>query len=207
MPRNFKPPADPSGPVTARAFTSLAQTEDRIRRSLNLVGDVGLTFGPEMTPVVIAGDATAIGSATYRGRRFTYSTPNAISTVGAESWFIKALDNVVLTQIRMVATSGVGIRGFLGVIDAATADPAVTTTPFALWSERFATANDLAPLVRSSFNPGVLSAGFRISTFIVQNTNVLELLVQPFLLTPLQKLAISVQGVTTLDYVISGYVY
>jgi hypothetical protein len=160
-----------------------------------------------MTPIVIAGDATAIGSSTYRGRRFAFSTQTAMVTAGNDSTYIKALDTIVITGIRAVCTAGVAIPCNLGLIDAATADPAAITTPFCIWTERFITSSDLAPLVRSAIPSGVASVGFRIATWVANVGVVADLLQEPILLTAGQKLSISHVGVATAHYNLQGYVY
>lgn len=54
-----------------KARTALSALEQKLRRQLGLVGEIGATFTPNLTPVIIAGDLREPGnSAGFNGRSF-----------------------------------------------------------------------------------------------------------------------------------------
>lgn len=92
-----------------KAITSLANIEDRLRRSLGLVGEVGTSFRPDIIPVVIADDATRPGMSTTRNRRFTVTLDCASAVVASQT--IKALAPVIIDRIHVAGvTAGVQVE-------------------------------------------------------------------------------------------------
>lgn len=53
-----------------RAVSSLGFVEEKLRRLLGLTGEIGTTFAPAMTPVIIADDARSPGNNPNKGRRW-----------------------------------------------------------------------------------------------------------------------------------------
>jgi len=74
--------------IFERAITSLAGVEERLRRSLNLVGLQQIDFQPAVTPVVLVDDATRPGCQSYRGRRWTDSALVTLTAgaLSARAW-------------------------------------------------------------------------------------------------------------------------
>lgn len=151
----------------AVAITSLNQVEDKLRRNLNLAGDVGLQFAANMTPVVLAADATSPGNATYRGRRFagnvTWNTPAAAWSIG-----FKAAESVVITDIHWASGGAAATEIVIQMTGPNTADPYTISTPFAPWAERLTGDTDYAPFLRSGLTEASVSIGATIAT-LVQN--------------------------------------
>lgn len=193
-----------SDPTVRLAITSLAQIEDKLRRALNLAGEVGLTFAPAAIPVVIAGNATDPGCATYRGRRFAGTKAPAASGAAA-SVALKAQENVVITQIAIHAAAA-GVLGFVRLASTDVAEPYAMATPFAPWTERKGPASDYAPVTTSVFWAADSTAGELVATtsLAVGRNNMLE---QPLMLTPGQFVIIRVSGAVTAGFTFSGYVF
>lgn len=92
-----------------RAITSLANIEDRLRRSLGLVGEVGTSFSPDLKPIILADDATRPGMSTTRNRRFTVTLDCASVVVASHT--IKALSSVIIDRIHVAGvTAGVQVE-------------------------------------------------------------------------------------------------
>lgn len=89
-----------------KAITSLGQIEQRLRRALNLVGEVGASVITQATPVVLVADATSPGNNDSRGRRFMLTATN-ITVAGGASGF-EFLTDVVLTRIAYAGTAAIG---------------------------------------------------------------------------------------------------
>lgn len=63
----------------AKARTALAQLEEKLRRQLGLAGEVGASFQPQLTPVLIAGDLREAGNAANHGRAFSWCRASAVA--------------------------------------------------------------------------------------------------------------------------------
>lgn len=125
---------------------NFANIEDKMRRSLGLVGEVGTEFTPHISPVVIADDATRPGCASFRGRRFAFGEDANLAIVGASSVALKALSEVIINRI------GVPNQGTAGVLIAVRYVPPDVADPYAIgapvpWIERVAVTNDVAPVL------------------------------------------------------------
>lgn len=145
----------------AVAITSLNQVEDKLRRNLNLAGDVGLQFAANMTPMVVAADATTIGNATFRGRRFAGAF--TFNWLGPNSVGFKAGADLVISRIQVQSTNA--LEYTLRLSTSADTDPYAMTTPFAPWSERLASLTDFAPLLRSAVGAAGTSLGVLVHTW------------------------------------------
>lgn len=193
-------------PGIRRAITSLGQIEDKLRRALNLAGEVQLQFTPDATPIIIAGDANLPGNATYRGRRFSWGA--TFSHVGAGSVGFKAGDVVVITSIGfMASTAGAVLTTRL--VDSAVADPYVMTTADIPFTERPASSGDVAPITRSITPAAASAVGTVVSVRLSgQSNSLVEQLPCPLVLEIGDKVihnAGSATGVSALT--ISGYVF
>jgi len=127
-----------------RPTTSLGNLVERLRRAFNLVGDVPIALGENVTTVVNAEDLTRPGYGTYRGRSFklTMDCPaGAANTYRA----LKAVDTVVLTRVCMQCDTA----GFhtVRLVTVDVPDPAGWTfNQNVVFSDRCASANDFAPV-------------------------------------------------------------
>jgi len=138
-----------------KARTSLATLEEKLRRSLGLVGEIGALFQPTLTPVIIAGDLREAGNAANLGRAFAWSNYN-----GATGWAANQYQSVrfeadsLVTQIFLNIASGAA--GVLQVwVTAPPQAPAVAPVTLAgTWVDRKMIAGDQVPLVQGV--PGVL---------------------------------------------------
>lgn len=193
--------------MTARAITSLAQYEDRLRRALGLVGEVGLYWQPDLRPVFIAGNASDPGCSSLRGRRFAA----AVNMAPGAGWSfqVKATADVVITRYAVQAT-GVGIQIALRIVSPDVVDPFAISTLFAPFTERAVTANDLAPLARSALPAAASSDGTFISTWATNAvpSPLIEAIRQPVMLQTGAKLNLQSPNVATPVFVIiEGYVF
>lgn len=201
-----------TGPL--RPLTSFGQIEDRLRRALNLVGDVGMSFSPAAIPVVSVMDATAPGNPTTRGRRFQDGVrlPN-IAAASDVALVYKAVSDVVITRVA-TSTLSAGVGHFLQYVWKGVADPAVPlATQCCLFTERNASSQDYAPMVRSSTFVNfatVLNDGKVISYQYPQNGYMVEHLTQPLFMEAGTKLYVTlaaIAGTANSTCILSGYVY
>lgn len=197
--------SDPTGGVR-RAITSLGQIEDKLRRALNLAGEVQLQFTPDATPIIIAGDATAPGSATYRGRRF--SSGASFAHAGAGSVGFKAGDVLVITSIGfMNSTAGVVLT--TRIADSSIADPYAMTTADIPFTERSNSSGDVAPITRGAYPAAASAIGTVISVRLSgQSNSLVEQLPCPVVLEVGDKIIHNAAGATgTSALTIAGYVF
>jgi hypothetical protein len=193
--------------VTARAVTSLNQIEDKLRRSLDLVGDVGLQFTPSMDTVVVGADLTAIGNATYRGRRFAMS--QTLAGAPPSSWAMKATDEIVITSISMRnQTAAANILMQVNLALASTTDPYAINTAFAPWVERATSLSDFAPVLRSAVVGAAFGVGNTIYSAGTAGQNQELLITQPIFLNIGDKLGFTSSNWNgTWTFNLTGYVY
>lgn len=132
-----------------RAITSLSHIEDRLRRALGLVGEVGATFTPGAIPVVQVFDATAPGNNLQRGRRFhcSYHDTGAAVNVIRKFRFNQA---VVIDEMILHATAFSAGSLQLRIIPRGAADAGVTygtiATFLSNWAEGPSSTTDKPPV-------------------------------------------------------------
>jgi energy-converting hydrogenase Eha subunit A len=150
--------------LVTRAITSRGTIEDRLRRSLNLVGEVGATFSPAATPIIIAADATIPGCSTDRGRRFSASC-SAIVPTNPGTAGIEARRDLVITGLRIKGSGAIATVLTTRIVAAGTAaDFAMTAAGVGLanfgsaWVERPASNNDFPP-VFAGYNAATFATG------------------------------------------------
>lgn len=170
--------------AVARAITSLGTIEDRLRRALNLAGDVNAQFTPAAIPVIQAFDATIPGCATDRGKRFALGITQlgaAVNTTGFE-----ARRDVVITSMRYAGTTALTtVISARILVPGTTADFAMDATGGTIvnygssWVERPASNNDLPPIIAGQ-SAGTFATGKRICCFPPQGTVWTEILKAPF---------------------------
>lgn len=130
-----------------KAITSLQEIEGRIRRMFRSAGNIGATWKPDLTPVMIAGDLTSPGASDLRGRRFMATV--YVAAPGANTLFgWKAQTDIVIDSLFCDATTtGLASWMLYGPEDA---DPTVnmlSQNTFWCESSRF---GDAAPLLNSN---------------------------------------------------------
>lgn len=150
-----------------KAKTALQEIEARIRRLFGGVGDIGLTWQPQLTPVVIAGDLTGGGSQSLRGRRFGFGEwkPSANPATSTTVNTIRFQVDCVVTHLFGEAAAGAGgimLRfGLFGPGDAVDSTP--IDAPSGRWLEG-SVVNEPAPILVGSggsiatANPGNIIA-------------------------------------------------
>jgi hypothetical protein len=154
--------------TSVRAVTALSQIEDRLRRYLDLVGEVNTQFAPNAIPVVIVGDASEPGNNLVSGRRFA-GTVLATSAV-ASTVAIKFGQDAIIDGMEVWAsTAGADISFHVAPADAG-ADPFAIATLFASWRELNTRTADRAPLFSSAVNAGA-GLGNGIWRALVQTQN------------------------------------
>lgn len=130
-----------------RATTALATLEEKLRRALGLAGQIGASFDPRLTPVIIAGDLREPGNASFSGRHFAMG---AYATYTAPYQSISFPVDVLLTSLRIwVQTAG----QFNAYITGPGVAPASNPVPFqniGTWSDRKGGSTDLTPFLIST---------------------------------------------------------
>lgn len=189
------------------ARTSYSQYEERIRRLLNIVGELPVELGQTLVPTIIVGDATAPGMPQWRGRRFAYATTFTAGAAWSMTW--KAQSPVVITRFAVQAT-GVALLIDLRVAAPSIGDPYAITTQAGLFTERTASNSDAPPLLQSAAPAADVAIGARISCY---NTNavpspLVEMLRQEVMLETDGKIQVrSPSNATPVQLVIEGYVF
>lgn len=141
--------------------SALQGIEDRLRRLYGLAGDLGVTFEPNVTLSVDAGDLLGPGSNLYRGRRWWYQsvTDTALaSTVSGLSFSAPT----IIEQIWVSALSANLMPFSIGLVDPS-GGPIPTPFRTVFWSELYSdnTVNQNPPMTNSGFQAGT-AAGVRI---------------------------------------------
>jgi hypothetical protein len=191
-----------------RAITSLAQIEERLRRALGLVGDVGATFTPNITPVIIAGDASAPGNPSFRGRRFQFGL-KGITTSAANTWGLKAAGDIVITRIWHVGTANLSTQISWFLIAPGIADDFAITNAVTPFVERNVSANDLAPLLTAASGGavGVFTTGRMFARHGSQSGGV-DVSKGGIMLPTGGRIQVTTSAAVVDDYVLlEGYVY
>lgn len=189
-----------------RVIPALGDFEARLRRVLGLVGEVGSTFQPTLTSVLIADDLRSVGNPEYRGKRFAWGQGNV--TVGAAGRVgIRALDAVVLTRVRfqchMASLGTVTARKSVGAT--------IGTYPLREvgWRDRSAADTDVAPLESTSTLQASSTQGVNLGQWTCQTGGpapVLEL--RDVFLGAGQQFYLNInQAATSFGWQIEGYVY
>lgn len=129
----------------AKARTALAQLEEKLRRQLGLAGEIGTTFVPELTPVLIVGDLREAGNAANVGRSFMWHS----TAMGAATYqSVRVETDVLITHIFMAGSNAAANNApvFLTVPGQA---PAVAVTTLAgTWCDRKTISGDQVPLTQ-----------------------------------------------------------
>jgi len=152
----------------ARALTALAQLEEKLRRQLGLAGEVGATFQPQLTPVIIAGDLRDAGNAANQGRWFRWTFGNG-GAFGNAYQSLRFEQDSLVTALDFCWAQPGETQCYLTARDQASAVAPVTLA--GTWTDRKMIAGDQAPLTQGvlgvltgtdgspqnrifSFNPG-----------------------------------------------------
>ncbi len=135
-----------------KARTALAQLEEKLRRQLGLAGEIGASFEPKLTPVVIAGDLREAGNAANQGRAFAWAFHGAVGG-WANNTSLTAAADVYIDQIMLGNAGALQlVRCWITAPDQA---PAVATpTICGSWTDRKRVGADQVPLF---FGNGVLT--------------------------------------------------
>ena len=145
------------GKIT-RAVSSLQQIEERLRRALGLVGDIGTRFDPKAIPVVISADATEVGNNIVKGRAFAGIVRASLAVAGGVVF--KFPNACIVDAIGCtVTTAAVDINLNLAPADAG-ADPIATATLFASWIELNEQNASRAPVFCSAMAALVANGNF-----------------------------------------------
>lgn len=150
------------------AKIALANIEQKLRRQLGLVGNIGATFTPNLTPVIIAGDLREPGnSAGFTGRSFAAAFVGAGG--GANLFFSWRADAPLLIEEIWceLAAAGHTITWYLSIPGATPG--VVATVPTGTYVDDKQT-NELVPIQRSAgagagFGPLTGTASADTTTF------------------------------------------
>ena len=86
-----------------RAVSSLGDVEERLRRSLNLVGLISTDFSPEVVPVTIVDQADRPGCNVARGRFWSDVINSALATATINSYVLFATDPQIIKSVTIGA--------------------------------------------------------------------------------------------------------
>lgn len=150
-----------------RAVTALANVEDHLRKLLKLAGNIGASFEPKITPVIIAGDLREAGLSSFTGRHFAYISPNLTGTnnTAFQCHGLTFPSAVLIDEIFAVGLPPSSRIGAYQVCaDTATAMPGMVAAE-GVWLEGRKTAlGDVTPINVSSTTALVLgAAGFPVN--------------------------------------------
>jgi hypothetical protein len=135
-----------------RAVTALGGIEDRLRRYLKLVGEVGTSFTPAVAPIVLAGNATEPGNNLVQGRR--WGGTMVLTSAAASSLGIKFAQDCIVDGFDLYgSTAGADLSCRLAPPDAG-ADPFAIATLSCVWLELADRNADRAPIFNSAVNAG-----------------------------------------------------
>jgi len=129
-----------------RVKTSLYDLEERLRYTLGLVGDVGASFAPTSTPVVIVADATAPGSNSYRNRAFGFAGLHIIGAATNYCIAMKAVERCIIDRVCFCSDTSAEWR--MGVAAASVADAFAIATASVPYIEN--PRGEVAPLLTGS---------------------------------------------------------
>ena len=150
-----------------RARQRLNDLENRLRRYLGLAGDIGASFLPTMTPVLIAGDLREPGIGDFRGRYFNWQHESVATAAGFGHCVTFAADVIILSVELHSATGGECILFPPGLGSPLT----ITRRPSGVWVDNnFAT--DAPPVADSGAGADqALAAGSPLNTVAIWHTN------------------------------------
>jgi len=128
-----------------RVWTSLSDIETRLRRALGLVGEVGATFKPEASPVIMAGDALGPGCNVWRNRAWAWGS-TTVGAPGNRPFFVLKAQDAVLVDSLTICADAAWIFA-LAIETPADADRIATVNLNAPLVENTASASDMAPIL------------------------------------------------------------
>lgn len=137
----------------ARARTALAQLEEKLRRQLNLAGEVGATFQPVLTPVIITGDLREAGNASNVGRAFALGVQ--FGAAANDGFSVRNEVDVFYDLIGITASAATA--SYSVWITAPSQAPALVVLNLAgTWTDRKTIVGDQVPLtIPAAFGPVV----------------------------------------------------
>lgn len=149
--------------------SNLGLAEDKLRRSLGLVGEVGTTFEPALKPISIVDDATRPGTSNYRGRRFAFGEDANLAVVGASSVALKALDGIIINKLYVPNQGTNGVLVTVRYVPADVADPYAIST-LVPWVDNGKVSGDSAPVVCTPAIAADSALGSVIWSFVTGST-------------------------------------
>lgn len=174
-----------TGPNTGRTGRSdLGDTEQQLRRLLNLEGVVPMDWAGLIQPVAVVGDCTLPGFGGQRLRRFQFTCFTFVPL--GEVWF-KAQADLIIDRVVLVATAGSYLVNYLGPNDA---DPGAIVTRNVPMLDRALTSQELAPATTGNLGLGGGSVIYSSGAIALPN-GFFEVVRQPFLLAAGAKLRFS----------------
>lgn len=130
----------------AKARTALAQLEEKLRRQLGLAGEVGATFLPELTPVIVVADLREAGNASNQGRAFSWCFTGV---PGASGNFSLRFEQDCFVD-RLWVSNTVTYSANIWLLAPGQA-PAIAVAALAgTWTDRKVVATDQVPLTQSA---------------------------------------------------------
>lgn len=129
-----------------RAFTALSTLEEKLRRSLGLAGEIGATFKPELTPVIITGDLREAGNAFFQGRAFAWSHVGPVGLGFNTYQSVQVGVDVFIDTITLTMSAA-------GTLDAYVTSPGqapgvAVVANAGTWTDRKTVSTDAVPLTQ-----------------------------------------------------------
>lgn len=179
--------------------------EDKMRRSLGLVGEVGTSFDPSVKPVVVADDCTRPGCSAFRGRRFGFGVAANLTVGGAATVGLKALVDVIITRVAVPTQGTNGVVVQLRYVPADVADPYAFTAAVP-WIDLGRVSGDVAPVLATGTLQADSAIGSVVHAFVTGSTTGSE--IEPLHLPPNAKLLVRFTGlVANAVFNFSGQVF
>jgi len=164
--------------------SDLGDTEQQLRRLLNLEGVVPMDWAGMIQPVAVVGDCTLPGFGGQRLRRFCFTCFTFVPL--GEIWF-KAQADLIIDRVVLVTGASNYLINYLGPNDA---DPGAIVTRNVPMIDRALTSQELAPVTTGNLGLAGGSVIYSSGAIILPN-GLFEVAKQPFLLAQGAKLRFS----------------
>lgn len=135
-----------------RAHQKLNDLEDRLRRWLSLAGDIGATFTPAMSPVVVAGDLREPGLHDFRGRYFSYHHEFQVIAAPNVDVAVQFAVDVVIDSVECESSAAMTAQGQVVYLPPGVSPGIAVTRPCGVWMENLMTTTDAPPMMDSGAN-------------------------------------------------------
>jgi hypothetical protein len=131
--------------------SDLGETEVRLRRLLNLEGQLLLRWSRITQPVTIVGDGTLPGFGNQTLRTFVCQGPTTVAVAAQEGYWFKAQQDLILDKILMYAVGAASFNPLVSYLGSSEADPfAIATAIPTVLLDRGVTSSETGGLLRGA---------------------------------------------------------